>query len=258
MNLLDLFQPFFTIESFFALANIIFINIILSGDNAVVIAMSVQSLPDKQRRKAVFIGTASAVILRIVLTFVAARLLEIMFVKLIGGICVGWIAVKLLVDNDAAGEKHEKTGSLGQAIFTILVADLVMSLDNVLGVAGAARGYLPLMFVGLATSIPLVVFASKAISKLIDRFKYVLIIGAAILGRVAGDMILGDPVVQRVFHHAFPAWHYVFQGACAFGVVAVARAWMRFRVPVSPAPALKTQPDQAEVNPFILVNWDLR
>ncbi len=249
MDLGHIFSNMMSVSFLFALLNIIFINIILSGDNAVVIAMAVRSLPDKQRQQGIIWGTAGAVILRIGLTFVAAKLLEVPFVKLAGGVLILWIAIKLLLgDND---EGHEKqVNGLMQAIGTILMADLVMSLDNVLGVAGASNGNMLLLLIGLATSIPIVVFASKLITKLMDRFPIIVVIGAMILGRVAGEMIISDPYMTRIFHNPGHMVAYAVQAALAVAVVGAAKLWTRYRAPQAvPAPAAG--------NPFAVEGWDI-
>ena len=222
----------FTGPFFFGLLNIIFINIILSGDNAVVIAMAVRSLPKKERQWGIIFGTAGAVILRIGLTFVAAKLLEVSFVKLAGGLLILWIAFKLLIP-EPEGENVKEVHGLRQAVITILMADLVMSLDNVLGVAGAANGNLLLLLIGLATSIPIVVFASNIITKLMDRFPVIVLLGAAVLGRVAGEMIMSDPwMVRSVFHgHPGRLLDYAVQLILAVGVVVAAKMWVKVRVP---------------------------
>ncbi len=227
MDLTHIFNGVFL----FGLLNIIFINIILSGDNAVVIAMAVRSLPKKERQWGIILGTAGAVILRIGLTFVAAKLLEVSFVKLAGGLLILWIAFKLLLPS-SEDESVKEVHGLRQAVITILMADLVMSLDNVLGVAGAANGNLPLLFIGLATSIPIVVFASNIITKLMDRFPVIVLLGAAVLGRVAGEMIVGDPwVVGAVFNgHPNHFLDYAVQFCLAVGVVVTAKAWERYRI----------------------------
>ncbi len=242
----------FSVPFALALLNIIFINVILSGDNAVVIAMAVRSLPPKQRQQGIILGTAGAVVLRIGLTFVAARLLEIPFVKLAGGLLILWIAFKLLAGESGEGGTKEVKGLL-QAIGTILMADLVMSLDNVLGVAGASNGDLLLLFIGLATSIPIVVFASKAITQVMDRFPLIVLIGAAVLGRVAGEMIVSDPFVVRTLHHPGHLAAYCVQAVLAAGVVVAAKAWARFRL--SQRPMTAAAPMRS---PFLLDDWDLR
>ncbi len=227
------FSQVFTGAFFFGLLNIVFINIILSGDNAVVIAMAVRSLPEKERQWGIILGTAGAVILRIGLTFVAAKLLEVSFVKLAGGLLILWIAFKLLLPG-AEEENMKEVNGLRQAIITILMADLVMSLDNVLGVAGAAKGNLLLLFIGLATSIPIVVCASKIITKLMDRFPVIVLLGAAVLGRVAGEMVMSDPwIVRALGGHPSRLLDYGVQILFALGVVVAAKIWIRYRYRVS-------------------------
>jgi YjbE family integral membrane protein len=217
------------------LVNIMFINIILSGDNAVVIAMAVRTLPAKERQWGIVLGTAGAVILRIGLTFAAARLLEISGIKLAGGILILWIAFKLLIPEYDDDHVKEVRG-LRQAIVTILMADLVMSLDNVLGVAGAAQGDTILLFIGLATSIPIVVLASNVITSLMTRFPVIVLLGAAVLGRVAGEMIMTDPLLTRALGGHGSVFSYTVQIVLAVGVVAAAKMWVRFRAPrVTPA-----------------------
>jgi YjbE family integral membrane protein len=225
MDLGNMLSPTF----FQGLLEIIFINIILSGDNAVVIAMAVRSLAPKQRQWGILLGTAGAVILRIILTFVAAKLLEISFVKLAGGLLILWIAFKLIIP-EAEEENVKEVSGLRQAIITILMADLVMSLDNVLGVAGAAKGDLLLLLIGLATSIPIVVFASNIITKLMDRFPVIVLIGAAILGRVAGEMIMSDPWMVRIMGgHPSRILDYGVQLVLAVGVVVAAKLWVKHK-----------------------------
>jgi len=221
---MDLSATFFR-----GLLEIIFINIILSGDNAVVIAMAVRSLAPKQRQWGIMLGTLGAVILRVILTFVAAKLLEISFVKLAGGLLILWIAFKLILP-EAEDENVKEVSGLRQAIITILMADLVMSLDNVLGVAGAARGDFVLLIIGLATSIPIVVFASNIITRLMDRFPIIVLIGAAILGRVAAEMIMSDPwMVRTMGGHPSRLLDYTVQFVLAVGVVVAAKLWVRYR-----------------------------
>jgi YjbE family integral membrane protein len=241
-----------TVPFLFALLNIIFINIILSGDNAVVIAMAVRSLPPKERQNGIILGTLGAVVLRIGLTFVAARLLEVSFVKLLGGFLILWIAFKLLIGESEENKTKEVSG-LRQAIITIFMADLVMSLDNVLGVAGASNGDPLLLIIGLATSIPIVILASKFITTMMDRFPVIVVLGAAVLGRVAGEMIISDPFILRALHHPGHLAAYATKAALAVGVVVAAKIWVKYRV--SQEPVL---PVNAVTNPFLLDGWDLR
>ena len=180
---------------FFAgLLNIVIIDLILAGDNAVVIAMAVRSLPRRQRQWGIILGAGAAVLLRVVLTFFVAQLLEIQFLKLAGGVLIIWIAVKLFVEG-APEQADQEAKTLLQAMWLIMVADITMSTDNVLAVAGASHGNIFLLLFGLALSIPFVVFTSNLLSMLMDRYPFILYIGAAVLGRVAGEMIFTDPAV---------------------------------------------------------------
>jgi len=162
---------------------IIWVNIILSGDNAVVIALAARSLPEDQQKKAVMWGAGAAVILRIFLTIVAVKLLTLPYLKIIGGLLLFWIAIGLLVPEDG-GDDVDGSDNLFQAIKTILIADLVMSLDNVIAVAGVAKGSVLLLVLGLAISIPLVIFGATMLMKLMERFPIIITAGAGILGWV--------------------------------------------------------------------------
>jgi YjbE family integral membrane protein len=210
---------------FFARAlNIILIDLILSGDNAVVIAMAVRSLPRRQRLWGIALGAGAAVLLRIVLTFFVAHLLGIPYLKMTGGILINWIAVRLFVKGTVESG-DQKAGSLQQAIWLIVVADLTMSLDNVLSVAGASHGNLFLLIFGLVLSIPLVVFTSNLLSWLMDRYPVILYIGAAILGRVAGEMIFSDPAVVAWLNP--PHWLAIaMEVVFAVGVIVMGKIWL--------------------------------
>ena len=189
-------EPHTAWEWFLAIFNIVWIDIVLAGDNAVVIALAVRNLPARQRMIGIALGAGAAVVLRVGLTFVATQLLTIQFVQLVGGFLIVWIAFKLLKQNEGpAGDEGRGASGLWQAVWMIMVADITMSLDNVLAVAGAARGHFGLLLFGLALSIPLVVFASNVISQLMVKYQIVVFIGAAILGKVGGEMMLTDVVV---------------------------------------------------------------
>ena len=164
--------------------SIVLIDLLLAGDNALVIAMAVRALPQNQRRIAVACGAAAAVTLRIAITIVAVQLLNVEFLKMAGGALVIWIAVKVLSDARSHIDKVPARGRLLQAIWLIVVADITMSIDNVLAVAGAAHGSVPLIIFGLGVSIPLVVFSSQLIATLMDRYAAIVYLGAALLGRV--------------------------------------------------------------------------
>ena len=177
-----------------ALLKIIGVNIILSGDNAVVIALAARSLPPRQQKQAIFWGSAAAIIMRIILTLFAVALLALPWLKLIGSVLLLWIGVKLLVPEDE-GEDVSASDNLFQAIKTILIADLVMSLDNVIAVAAAAGGHWGLTIVGLAISIPLVIFGATLLVKVMERWPVVITIGAALIGFVAGEMGWEDQAI---------------------------------------------------------------
>src|SRR5438105_7375215 len=176
------------------LLKIIGVNVILSGDNAVVIALAARSLPPTQQKKAVFWGAGAAIILRILLTLFAVALLTLPWLKLVGSLLLFWIGVKLLIpeegDDDIQASEHLIT-----AIKTILIADLVMSLDNVIAVAAAAGGSVVLLVLGLAISIPIVIFGATLLVKLMERFPVIVTIGAALIGFVAGEMAWEDDAI---------------------------------------------------------------
>jgi YjbE family integral membrane protein len=173
------------------LLKIIGVNVILSGDNAVVIALAARSLPAQQQKQAVFWGAGAAIVLRIILTLFAVALLALPWLKLIGSLLLFWIGIKLLIpeDEDPDIKAHEH---LMSAIKTILIADLVMSLDNVIAVAAAAGGSVVLLVLGLAISIPLVIFGATLLIKLMERFPVIITIGAGLIGWVAGEMLVAD------------------------------------------------------------------
>jgi YjbE family integral membrane protein len=182
------------------LAQIMMINIVLSGDNAVVIALASRSLPPRQQRQAILFGSFGAIALRIILTFFAVMLLGLPFLKLIGSVLLGWIGIAMLVPEDDEAD-IDGAAHLWSAIKTIIVADLVMSLDNVLGVAAAAKGNVVLLVLGLGISIPLIIYGSTLILKLMTRFPIIITIGGAVLGWVAGEMAVSDPVLQDWSEH---------------------------------------------------------
>jgi YjbE family integral membrane protein len=176
------------------LLKIIGVNIILSGDNAVVIALAARSLPAKQQKAAVLWGSGAAVVMRIILTIFAVALLTLPWLKLVGSLLLFWIGIKLLVPEED-NEDIDSSDNLIAAIKTILIADLVMSIDNVIAVAAAAQGSYLLLVLGLAISIPLVIFGSTLLLKLMERWPVIITIGGALLGFVAGEMLVTDPVV---------------------------------------------------------------
>lgn len=212
-----------------ALLTIIWVNIILSGDNAVVIALAARSLPQRQQKQAVLWGAGAAVVMRIILTIVAVELLRFPWLKLIGAVLLLWIAVKLLVPEEGAGEGIESNSNLWAAIKTILIADLVMSLDNVIAVAAAAKGSTLLLIIGLAISIPLVIFGATLLMRVMERFPIIITLGAAILGWVAGEMGATDPVVAQWVNDNAAYLHWVAPAAGVVFVVVLGK-WLAARV----------------------------
>ena len=198
-------------EFWVGLLKIIWINIILSGDNAVVIALAARSLPPEQQKKAVLLGSGAAVVLLIALTVVAVQLLALPYLQIVGGLLLLWIGTQLLGDGDDGEGESKEYGSLIAAVRTILIADLVMSLDNVIAVAAAAKGSMLLLILGLAISIPLVIFGSTLMIRLMERYPVVVTFGAGLIGWVGGETIISDnvlvPWVQEAhwLHYAGPA-----------------------------------------------------
>jgi len=210
------------------LLKIVWINIILSGDNAVVIAMAARSLPPHQQRNAVLLGSGAAVVLRIILTVVAAKLLALPYLQIVGGALLLWIGTQLLSEEEDGEDGEEKAyGSMLAAVRTILLADLIMSLDNVIAVAAAAKGSMALLVLGLAISIPLVIFGSTLMIKLMERFPIIVILGAALIGWVGGETIMSDTILVDVLA-ASPWLHYAGAAVGAAFVVAVGR-WLQSR-----------------------------
>jgi YjbE family integral membrane protein len=209
--------------------SIIIINLILSGDNAVVIALAVRSLSRKQRIRGIAFGSALAVLLRVILTFFAAQLLEMQFVKFIGGAFILWISVKLFVEGTSEEESHKEAKTIWQAIWVIIVADITMSLDNVLGVAAASKGNLFLLVFGLGLSIPFVVFTSNLLSMLMDKYPILVYLGAAVLGRVGGEMIITDPFVTASMHPS-NLFQNGFEAFCTVGVLVAGKAWVKWKI----------------------------
>ena len=191
---MDFASPLFWV----ALGQIIIANILLSGDNAVVIALAARSLPPQQQKQAIAIGSGAAIVMRILLTLVAAQLLLLPWLKLIGAVLLVYIGITLLLPEgeDDDGDASKAKGSMAAAVRTILIADLVMSLDNVIAVAAAAKGNTFLLVLGLAISIPLVIFGSTLLLKVIERFPLIVWVGAALLGYIAGEIAMSDPAIS--------------------------------------------------------------
>ena len=188
-------EELYTQAFWIGLLKIIGVNIVLSGDNAVVIALAARSLPAKQQKQAVLWGSAAAIVMRVVLTLFAIALLQLPWLKLVGSLLLFWIGIKLLIPEED-DEDIQASDQLLAAIKTILIADLVMSLDNVIAVAAAAGGSLTLLILGLAISIPLVIFGATLLLKLMERFPVIITIGAGLIGWVAGEMLVADHALE--------------------------------------------------------------
>jgi len=207
----------FSLKFFLAVGSIVLIDLVLAGDNAVVIAMAVKNLKGKKRTLGIMLGSGGAVVVRVACTFVVAQLLNMQYIKLIGGAVIIWIAVKLLTEGAEEEHSGKEVHSLWQALWVIIVADLSMGIDNMLAVGAASHGNLFLLLFGLILSIPFVVFMSTILAKLMDRYPVILWIGAALLGKVGGEMMATDPFVVGLFN--LP--HWVEYASMAFFVVFV-------------------------------------
>ncbi len=216
---------FLTTSFWVDVLKIIMIDLLLSGDNAVVIALACRNLPAEQRKKGILFGMAGAVVLRIVLTFFAVSLLSLPYLKLVGAMLLLWIGIKLILPEDEHDEGSIKADArLLGAIKTIIVADFVMSLDNVLGVAAAAQGNVPLLVFGLLISIPLIAWSSQLVLKVIDRFPYVIFGGGALLGYVAGEMLVSESLFASLLESR-PYLHVLVPVVCA-GLVLLVGKWL--------------------------------
>ncbi len=220
-----------------AVMQIIAIDILLGGDNAVVIALACRDLPEKQRKLGIMWGVAGAISLRVVLTIFAVALLTIPYLKIVGAILLAWIAFKLVIPHEDEGHGDiDASTSLAGAIKTIIVADLVMSLDNVVAVAGAAKDSWALIVFGLLVSIPIIVYCSTIILKLMDRFPWIIILGGGLLGWISGGMAIHDIVVKDWVGTNWPWAEYVIPAASAAIVMAV--GWWLARKAARAAPEL--------------------
>src|SRR5436190_602459 len=194
-----------------ALGNILLVNIVLSGDNAVVIAMAARGLHGKHQTHAIVWGSAAAIVMRVVLTIFAVELLKYPYLKIVGALLLLYIGVQLLSEGDDDEASVIEHTMLWAAIRTIMMADLIMSLDNVIGVAAAAKGNITLLVLGLAISIPLIVFGSTVMLKLMERFPIIITLGAMLLGYLAGEMFFTDPAIAGWVHANLPYvdWHVI-------------------------------------------------
>jgi len=214
-----------TLPFWVAVVEIIAVNILLSGDNAVVIALACRNLSPKQRRVGIFYGVLGAIVLRIVLTFFAMGLLVYPWIRLIGGVLLVWIGVKLIAQEDEGEHKVKASDRMLTAVWTIIVADLVMSLDNVVAVAAAAKGSLELLIFGLVISIPIVVVGSQIIMALIGRFPVLVFAGGGLLGYIAGEMIIEEPVLKPWLREN-AAGLADLMPPVLFGLVVIAGVWL--------------------------------
>ena len=205
-----------------AALSIILIDVLLAGDNALVIAMAVRSLPAQQRRMGIVLGAGVAVLLRIGITIAAAQLLNLEFIKLLGGAFIIWIAVRVFSDVSSPEMTVAASRQFLRAILFIAIADLTMSTDNILAIAGASQGHVPLIIFGLSLSIPFVVFCSNWLAVLMDRYPWIMYLGAAVLGKVGGEMMCTDPVVVRALHPSH-ALLYSAEAVAALGILVAGR-----------------------------------
>jgi YjbE family integral membrane protein len=189
-----------------SLLQIIWIDLLLSGDNAVVIALAVRSLPEKQRKLGIWLGAGAAVGLRIIFAVVVSYLLNVPFLKVVGALLLFWIAIKLAKGEDEAHSDIAASDNLWKAVRTIAIADAVMSLDNVLAIAAAARGHFELFVFGLLLTIPLIIFGARMLSAILERFPILIWLGAALLGWIAGEMLLTDMAVMQWLQVHMPNW----------------------------------------------------
>ena len=232
-------EEFMTASFWLAVGQIIMIDILLGGDNAVVIALACRNLPDKLRTRGIIYGTAGAIILRVILIAFALALLAIPYLKIVGAVLLLWIGVKLLQPEAEDDHNISSSDKLWAAVKTVIVADLVMSIDNVLAIAGAAQGahqdhQLALVVFGLLVSIPIIVAGSQLVLKLMARFPVVITLGAMLLGWIAGQMAYSDPAIRPYLPEA-DFWGYVVAAAGALLVLAIGKFMQSRQKPAAAA-----------------------
>lgn len=218
----------FDLQFLSGLISIVIIDLILAGDNAVVIAMAVRSLPDHQRRRGIIYGAGAAVLLRVILTFFVSQLLMINYLKIIGGVLILWIAIKLFVEGTPEEGADKAATTMAQAIKIIVIADITMATDNMLAVAGASHGNLFLLLFGLGLSIPFVVLTSNLLSMLMDRYPVIIMLGAAILGKVGGEMLITDPFTVDLLQPSVTT-RYLVEAGFALGVIVIGKVLIQMR-----------------------------
>ncbi|QKO23467.1 TerC family protein [Rhodoferax sp. BAB1] len=229
-------EAFLTAHFWVAVGQIILIDILLGGDNAVVIALACRSLPPQQRTKGILWGTAGAIILRVILIAFALTLLQVPYLKLVGAALLIWIGVKLLIPEDEDEHSNiQASDKLWGAVKTVIVADLVMSVDNVIAIAGAAQGageehQLALVIFGLLVSIPIIVWGSQLVLKLMDRFPMIITLGGMLLGWIAGTMAHTDPAVVDYLPQE-KVWNYAFGIAGALLVLIAGKVAQKKQAP---------------------------
>jgi len=220
-------EEFMTAGFWLAVGQIIMIDILLGGDNAVVIALACRNLPPKQRTQGIIYGTMGAIVLRVILIAFALALLAVPYLKIVGAVLLLWIGVKLLQPEDEGDHNISSSDKLWGAVKTVIIADLVMSVDNVLAIAGAAQGagqqhQLPLVIFGLLVSIPIIVWGSQLVLKLMGRFPIVITLGAMLLGWIAGQMAYTDPAIKAYLPDS-AVWSYAAAAAGALLVLAAGK-----------------------------------
>src|SRR4029077_15236585 len=212
-------------EAVVALTKIMIINVVLSGDNAVVIALACRRLSPRHQKLAFIWGSVGVVALMAILTFFIVYLLSLPYLEIVGSLLLMWIGIKLLVAEDEAEDgKVEQKSTLMAAIRTIIIADIIMSLDNVLAMAGAAKGHMWMLVAGLVITVPVILFGSALLMKLMDRFPIFVMIGAALIGWVAGEMAISDPAFKDWIDANAPVLHYASPIACAAIVIIAGKA----------------------------------
>jgi YjbE family integral membrane protein len=232
-------EEFMTTAFWVAVGQIIMIDILLGGDNAVVIALACRNLPDKQRKQGIILGTIGAIVLRVILIAFALALLAIPYLKIVGGVLLFWIGIQLMQPEGEDEHNINPSDKLWSAVKTVIVADLVMSVDNVLAIAGAAQGagqqhQLPLVIFGLLVSIPIIVWGSQIVLKLMERFPIIITAGAMLLGWIAGQMIYTDPAMAGVRPEG-KIWEYTFAAVGALVVLLIGQVLQKRAAKAPPA-----------------------